>query len=209
MSDDTLYLLLQIVLIAFGVGGGGGAIFLGGKKIGQKELSAQNEQLAGHYEKRYNEANEARLKQAERIAELETKTEKQTSTLTDIKARLTILNDERELERKRYQAERDEVMMERGRISAQVEILQREIEQMRADLKDLRAKNDELRKANDKLETYREIAQQQKRDLDEAQGKVRQYESDNQRLKDQIKFLESQLNPEPPPASELPKVSGM
>lgn len=184
-----------IVLVLAGLFGGGGA--------GLAVTRARNAQTQRNFRVLFQEATEKLVKYQERIEELETVRDKQTLDITDIKARLTVLNEERDKERKIFQTERDEVMMERGKITAQLEVLQREIDQMRIDLKEVRAKNDELQRTNKQLEEYREVAREQKRQLDEANKRMQQHEATIQGLRDQIRILQSRLNPDPPPSSAI------
>lgn len=190
---DNLVKLLLLILTPFLTGGVGYAIVKGSQR------DKENRTFKPLYEKEM----EKRLDMQDRLDSQGAKIDKLEKSNTDLTARLTILNDVHEKERQTYQSERDAYMRGQGRLEAQVEHLQRQVNEMSLELKDVRTKNEQLVKDNLKLDEYREIAREQKRQLEELQSKLRQMEADNQRLKDRIRLLESRNNPEPPPAEAI------
>ena len=172
----------------------GGRAIVSGRKQEQNRIDIikRLQILADHNEKRYNEANEDRLKQAAQIDELEIIVQKQNASLTEITARLTILNDERAKERLTYQGERDEYMKGQGRLEVQFEL-------MKAELHDLKTQFEAVQSENHELRNYRELAREQTHKITELESKNRELNAQVQVLKDQIRILESRLNPQPDP----------
>ena len=207
---DNLIKLLLIILSSLGVGGSGLALVRGSQREKKREEDTRT------FKPLYLEATEKLVKQQERIDELELQRDKQAGDIVDIRARLTILNEERAHERQTFQTERDEYMRGQGRLQAQMEQMQRELDTLKRELHEAQAKNTELKAANDKLENYRDLAHELKRQhddtkrlLDDAQAVIKRQEREANAFKDRIRFLESQLHPEPPPAAEVdPKASG-
>jgi len=182
MNQDTLNTILQIILLVVGGGLGGGAV-----------VRVQKSGIEKTYKQLFEESNDKRLELVDKVEALEKNATSQQEIIARLTARLDILGEEREKERQRYQTERDEIMQERGKISAQLEHLTSEIDQLREALRAVREKNEELKKTNDKLEEYREIAQAQKRQLDEAKVKQDELSVSFKNCQERTRFLESQL----------------
>ena len=197
MSEE-LRQILEFVLYGLLMLVGGGATYLGGKRLGVKETSEENKQLADHYEQRYNEANEARLKQAAQLDELETKYDKQTSTLNEVTARLTILKDDYEKRHESDLATFAEYMKGQGRLEAQLETMQRELTHLKAQFDAVKSENDELR-------PLRELVRQQTVKITELEQKNRELVALVQIKEDQLRILRSRENPEPDPPNVLPR----
>lgn len=184
--------LLIIILTPIATVASGYSIVKGNRR--EKQREEENRTFKPLYEGEMAK----RLQMQDRIDEQDTKIETLVKSNTELTARLTIMTDVHEKERQRYQGERDDYMRGQGRLEAQIEGLQLKVNDLSIELKDLRNRNEQLIKDNQKLDEYREIAREQKRQLEELQSKLRQVEGDNQRLKDRIRLLESRLNPEPP-----------
>jgi len=177
MSEETLNQILQIIILIFGVGGGGSALYYGGRKIGQK-------QLAEHWEDRYNQANEARIEQNTMIQKLQKDVNEKTGIINEINARLKILTDERADERLRYQKDRDEVMKQYGAVEHQMKELSQKFERLQAEKQELLANNQYLEETNRELikvksecEKTTKERDQLKSDLDTAQRKIKTLET--------------------------------
>lgn len=198
MSEENINLILQIILLILGGGVTGGALYLGGRKQGKGQQAEENAKLAEHFENRYNEANEDRLKLVKQLDELETKYDKQTSTLSEVTARLTILKDDYEKRHESDLATFAEYMKGQGRLEAQLDAMQRE-------LTNLKTQFDAVKRENDELRPMRELARQQTVKITELEQRNRELVSEAQILKDQLRILKSRDNPEPDPPSALPK----
>lgn len=202
MSEDTINLILQIVLLLLGGSVTGGALYFGGKRSGIKAISDENKQLAEHYEQRYNEANEARLKLVAQVDQLEVERKQQAEQITDIKARLTILTDEYEKRQDADLARFAEYMKGQGKQEAQLEAMQRE-------LTDLKTRFEAIKSENNELRPLRELTLQQTTKITELEANLRKYVGENAVLTSKLKTVTDRLrfyeNPEPDPPHVLPK----
>lgn len=198
MNEENINLLLQIVLLIFGGGIAGGGLYLGGRKAGKGDQAHENAQLAAHFENRYNEANEERLKLVTQLDVLESKYDKQTSALNEVTARLTILKDDYEKRHESDLATFAEYMKGQGRLEAQLDAMQRELSNLKTQFEAVKRENDELR-------PLRELVRQQTVKITELEQRNRELVSEAQILKDQLRILKSRDNPEPDPPSALPK----
>ena len=200
MTPEAWDTLLKIILIILS-GGSGYAVIRGS----QREKKREEENRT--FKPLYLEATEKLVKQQERIDELELQRDKQAGDIVDIRARLTILNEERAHERRTFQAERDEIMIERGRVSEQLAGMQQKLDKVSAELESIKAENHKLleykvRSEKQQLEIDRLakdlLAEQKTHDL--AKRRIEQLENLVDRL--------SKPDPEPPTPKILPKASG-
>ncbi len=182
----------SIVAVFAALGGSAyGVLQVRGRKRDQKDYKA----IAEAQRIELNTEKTERIRLMVQVDGLEAQVRSSDTLMSEVRAKLTIISDDRENERLRYRTERDEVMVERGQIKTQMAELRVKTDALQVELKELRQQNDALKNVNNKLADYQLIAQ-------EMQAKNRQLDTEIARLKDIIRMLENR-NPDPPPADAL------